>query len=117
MNLSANRRTHLPQIIYGGIALLLLGSGIGARMAWNSAWAQGLPAQTAAEQADAEIEADTTCHECGVVIASLENEAKRYEVTVRMKDGSSRKFISDNPVAWRKGERLILIEGQLAAKK
>ncbi len=120
MNSSANKRPHLPQMIYGGIALLLLGSGIGTRMAWTSAWAQGLPAQAAAEQADSETVADTKCRECGVVVASRElaqSAGKRYEVTVRMKDGSSRTFTHNSPVAWRQGERLMFIEGERGAKK
>jgi hypothetical protein len=39
------------------------------------------------------------------------NSAKSYEVTVRMKDGSSRMFTHSKPGNWRPGERVILIEG------
>jgi hypothetical protein len=76
------------------------------------------------------------CGECGVVASTREIEqvgtaidvgsagvmtngerhkilsasAKRYEVVVRMMDGSSRVFKDANLAHWRAGERLILIE-------
>lgn len=40
----------------------------------------------------------------------VEMPAKRYEVTVRMRDGSSRVFIESTSAHWRFGERIILIE-------
>ncbi len=36
---------------------------------------------------------------------------KRYEINVRMRDGSSRVFVEANPAIWRPGERVILVEG------
>ncbi len=36
---------------------------------------------------------------------------RRYEVTVRMRDGSSHAFLHAPPANWRAGERLILIGG------
>jgi hypothetical protein len=77
------------------------------------------------------------CEECGVVASTREIDrlavdrgatvpsmvmsgrrndlamasVKQYEVTVRMKDGSSRVFTDVNPSRWRAGERVILIEG------
>lgn len=76
------------------------------------------------------------CAECGIVASTREVEqpgagidpgtaggaarggrnempgksAKSYEVTVRMRDGSSRAFMDANPANWRAGERVILIE-------
>jgi hypothetical protein len=35
---------------------------------------------------------------------------KRYEVNVRMRDGTSRVFVEANPANWRPGERVILVE-------
>jgi hypothetical protein len=35
----------------------------------------------------------------------------RYEVTVRMKDGSSRIITGEDAPAWRRGKRVILIDG------
>ncbi|MBI3525775.1 MAG: hypothetical protein HY066_14855 [Betaproteobacteria bacterium] len=37
--------------------------------------------------------------------------AKRYEITLRMRNGSSRVFMDTTPAHWRAGERVILIEG------
>ncbi len=51
----------------------------------------------------------------GLIRASLKEAAveptRRYEVTVRMRDGSSRVFLHAPPANWRAGERLILIGG------
>ena len=63
----------------------------------------------------------TSCAECGTVVSSLAVEpapraqvagptVKRYQVTVRMNDGSSRVFVDANLAHWRQGERVILIE-------
>lgn len=43
-------------------------------------------------------------------IGGVTESAKSYEVTVRMRDGSSRAFMDANPANWRAGERVILIE-------
>lgn len=40
-----------------------------------------------------------------------EQSTKRYEVNVRMRDGTSRVFVEANPANWRPGERVILVEG------
>ena len=59
------------------------------------------------------------CDECGVISTSRRmarsdgettaTAAARYEVTVRMGDGSHRTFIEASSVHWRSGERIILI--------
>ena len=36
---------------------------------------------------------------------------RRYEITIRMADGSSRVIDHDNPASWRPGERVIVIAG------
>lgn len=36
---------------------------------------------------------------------------KRYEVTVRMRDGASRVFEESTPANWRPGERVSVIDG------
>lgn len=36
---------------------------------------------------------------------------RRYEITIRMADGSSRVIGHDNPASWRPGERVIVIAG------
>jgi hypothetical protein len=60
------------------------------------------------------------CEECGVIASSRrmprwEGDTTvaanaQYEVTVRMRDGSTRTFIEASSVHWRSGERIILIE-------
>lgn len=77
------------------------------------------------------------CPECGVIVSIREIErrdedsgsgatggvtagsgdetrmksTKRYEIIVRMADGSSRVIAEANPARWRRGERLIVIDG------
>lgn len=55
----------------------------------------------------------------GVIRASLKETAveatRRYEVTVRMQDGSQRVFVHAAPANWRTRERLILIGGAVHA--
>ena len=77
-----------------------------------------------------EASADLKCAQCGVVESTREMDqlpetsAKRVEVTVRMKDGASHRFIaassanSSNPESsanWRAGERVIFIDGRRLA--
>ena len=83
------------------------------------------------------------CAECGVVASTREIEqpgagidpgaagevtrggryeipgksTKRFEVTVRMNDGSSRVFLDPNPADWPLGERVILVEGASHSNK
>ena len=85
-----------------------------------------------------DIHRKVKCDECGVVESTLEVEqlgegidlatagggmvgswngisgkpTKSYEVTIRMKDGSSRVFIDTTPVNWRPGQRVIVIGGE-----
>jgi hypothetical protein len=52
-------------------------------------------------------------HETNARLASIRNgqSIKSYQVTLRMKDGSSHQFVDTNPANWRPGERVILISG------
>lgn len=87
--------------------------------------------------AEEEARIEVKCPECGVVASTREigqfgagidpgaaggpardarnapgvKSARRYEVTVRMKDGSRRVFMDAGSAHWRPGERVILIEG------
>lgn len=102
----------------------------------------GAPAQFPAVLAEDAARDKVKCPECGVVASTREigklgagfdpgatggltrdarialagKPAKRYEVTVRMKDGSSRVFMDATPANWRPGERVILIEGANQSK-
>jgi hypothetical protein len=62
------------------------------------------------------------CPECGVVESARElaternaeagpTPLRRYEITLRMKDGSSHHFVDASPANWRPGQRIILISG------
>jgi len=121
------------RLLIGGIAVILLGLfGIAAVMAWAPAAAeesvdkfQALSAKKVGSRVR------VRCEECGVIVSTREIEqldgtsgvtrdgqdkipgksAKSCEVTVRMKDGSSRVFMDATPVNWRLGEGIILIQG------
>lgn len=97
----------------------------------------GAQAQIPPARAEGDARVRVKCAECGVVESTREIEqrgegvdpataggvtrggrteipgksTKSYEVTVRMKDGSSRVFMDTNPVNWRPRERVIIIEG------
>ncbi|MBK8121852.1 MAG: hypothetical protein IPK39_23980 [Sulfuritalea sp.] len=64
------------------------------RQAENASDARGKPGLVRVSLKEAEVEM-----------------ARRYEVTVRMRDGSRRVFLHAPPANWRAGERLILIGG------
>jgi hypothetical protein len=82
-------------------------------------------AQIPPARAEGNAHVRITCAECGVVESTREIEelsegvdpgaasksAKSYEVTVRMKNGTSHVFVNAKPVNWRPGERMIVIEG------
>ena len=121
------------RLLIGGIAVILLGLfGIAAVMAWAPASAeesvdkfQALPIKKVGSRGR------VRCEECGVIVSMRDidqldgsdgvtrdgqdkipgKSAKSYEVTVRMKDGSSRVFLDVNPVNWRLGEGIVLIQG------
>lgn len=99
----------------------------------------GTEARTALVRAEGEVrrKARVECEECGVVVSRQKIQrldagadsgatdrvtgydqstisgqaALSYEVTLRMKDGSSRAFMDAHPANWRPGERVIFIEG------
>jgi hypothetical protein len=93
-----------------------------------------VPAMNAPQLADVATRSTWRCAECGVVAATRELKSagdgidagggpmkiaqagmqaasgKRYEVMVRMNDGSNRKFVAANPDHWRAGERVIVLD-------
>lgn len=101
------------------------------KLAPPSARPAGEAAQTSLLPTGAGRQLKVKCPECGVIAALREIEqagapagmtrsnrtgnqekaSRRYEVTVRMKDGSSRVFMDAVSAKWRPGERVILIEG------
>lgn len=124
----------------GTVAAMLLGvSGIAlatACMRASSASESVVTAgPTAAMQPKDEARVMVKCAECGVVEsvtkveivgaegaltasdhdAALGKSTTRYQVTVRMRDGSRRVFMDANLADWRPGERMTIIESAISA--
>jgi hypothetical protein len=63
---------------------------------------------------------DRSCSSCGVVVAVRPVELKgsppsvRYQIEVRMSDGSVKKLSSNTQPAWKAGDRVRLENGRLA---
>lgn len=91
-----------------------------------------LTAQTAPGQAAGEARAKGRCAECGVIVSTRQidardegagldasgdqdkrrvTSARRYEITIRLADRSSRVISFASPASWRPGERVIVIDG------
>lgn len=94
-------------------------------------------------QVEGEARAKVRCAECGVVVATREidvrgegaghdasggaaagnqdgprvTSARRYEITIRMADRSSRVISDASPASWRPGERVIIIDGANSANR
>ena len=95
----------------------------------------GAEAPTPPTQAEGDERVGVKCAECGVIESAREigefdagiqrsggltrrdqnetagKQAKAYEVTVRMQDGSRRVFMDATPATWRPRESVIFIEG------
>jgi hypothetical protein len=122
------------------IAAIVLGAfGITVMTAWmrpSSALEDGAAGLIAAKRPDGEARVTLRCPECGVVESTREvkqigaagggtggdrngipgQSTTRYEITVRMRDGSSRVFMDANWANWRPGDRMTLIESASASQ-
>jgi hypothetical protein len=113
-------------MVGGGAGIAFLLAAIFALAAWLPGLAAVSPAPTPvsadAAQEDAEPPAAAACVQCAVVISSREIApadatdmrgapagVKRHELTVRMRDGSTRILAQAGPAVWRTRERMILI--------
>ena len=101
-----------------------------------SAKPAAVPAQTLTAQVEGKTRAKGRCAECGVIVSTREidahdddgldaaggavarsqdepgvKSARRYEITIRLADRSSRVLHHASPVGWRPGERVIVIDG------
>lgn len=100
-------------------------------------------AETAARQAKIKARANGRCAECGLIVSIGEinghdddfgigaagrlsagdrnekplNSTKRYEIIVRMADGSNRVIDDASPANWRLGARVIIIDGTLPSRR
>ena len=95
------------------IALVVLATSAVAAVAgwWHD------PGAVAAPEVKVFRGSGAKCAECGTVASTREVASpiadgadRRYEITVRMNDGSSRVFVDTSVASWRPGVRLILIE-------
>lgn len=107
---------------FGLLALLPVGSWI-ERVGTAAGTASGAvnardvrePPQVAAPAAAAAVRTRAKCEGCGVVesvreIVSDGQSPAVFELTVRLRDGSTRVTSVSNPAQWRPGERTILID-------
>ena len=102
-----------------------------------SAKPAAVPAQTLMAQVEGKTRAKGRCAECGVIVSTREidahdddggldaaggavarsqdepgvKSARRYEITIRLADRSSRVLHHASPASWRPGERVIVIDG------
>lgn len=107
-----------PRLVAGLAAIVLGTAAVAVVVAWAPAAAEDPVEVFAPEPVRA---ARARCAECGVIISKREIEApgdeaslkssRRYEITVRLEDGSNRVIDDVSPANWRAGERVTLIEG------
>lgn len=124
----------LALIVFAGIGLAVMTAGANSS---SELVETGNPLDDVSVPAQAGARLRAKCGECGIVeslrqikpagkanipvasgrVAKLAlNEVvaksnKRYEVTVRMRDGTSRVFEESTPANWRPGERVTFIDG------
>ena len=121
MRTPITKSTRIPLLIAGIAAILF--STAAALSAPLLDWLNNVPVADASVRAQVEALPDTAeprprirCSECGVVesmrqIVQPGNAPALHEITVRLRDGSTRVSSHTNPAQWRIGERVILIGG------
>lgn len=106
------------------VVVLFGAAGLALDVTWVPLWtAAGVQADAPLEQAEPAVHATPRCPHCGWIeskrrIASSAADPQShgiYEYTLRMSDGSSRVFRETLPAAWRLGERLTHIDGEVPA--
>jgi hypothetical protein len=130
-----NINTHALQVLFSGIgwglsvgqARPLLQRIAGILLTWLRV--AGVAVAMSCASTPAEVAVVTPAHialkcaGCGMVesmrprVSDAADASERYEVTVRMKDGTIRVIPDANPGSWRIGERVTLIEGEGAASE
>lgn len=66
------------------------------------------------------VRAKEKCPECGIVqsvrrIKARGNTPETYEITLRLRDGSTHVHTESTPRNWRRGERVVFIAGERRA--
>jgi hypothetical protein len=79
-----------------------------------------IAAAPAAVAVDVKARKRTHCNACGVIQAirrvdAAEGHPPTYEITIRLRDGSTRTNSNATPGNWRAGDRIMLINGTRAA--
>jgi len=119
-----------PRWVAGLAAIALAAASMAAVVGWVPAAAEPSVEVFAPEPTPG---AKARCAECGVIVSKREidnssaeaspklslnssrksspNSSRRYEIIVRMGDGSSRVIDDVRPANWRVGERLTFIDG------
>jgi hypothetical protein len=112
MNALPESSTLLRRVVALIAMVVLATSAIAAVASW---WHD--PFAVTAPKVKAPRASGVKCAECGTVASTREvaspivdSADRRYEITVRMNDGSSRVFVDASLASWRPGVRLILIE-------
>jgi hypothetical protein len=136
MKPQANRPPYLAPLIVGMAVILFSTAGIARMMGWGPDSTDDSGGILSA-QAGGAARAKGRCAECGVITsmreiaardegagldasggtvsghqdALPETSARRYEITIRLADRSSRVINYASPASWRPGERVIVIDG------
>ncbi len=140
MNTQANKALHLPKLV-GGIAAILVSGIAIASLAISVQGTDGFVAPAEPPEAAVGRSVATPparihrCAECGVIESTREikasdetsgvnasgqiaaggeiqpKSARKYEITIRLKDGSMRVITDASPANWRQGERVTFIAG------
>jgi hypothetical protein len=124
----------LLQRLAGAVVVLMCGAAVLAFFP-DATWFDFAPVPDAAASAPDLTQADNTsvtgpetvapvasperlrpkCPECGVVdsvrnVTAADDGSPRFEITVRLRDGSTRVNRVSDPAQWRVGERITVIE-------
>ena len=141
MTKRAARSSRLPLVVAAIAVILFSTAGIARMMGWGPDSTGNSGGILALDRADSvaasAVLAGPRCPECGMIVSTRELDAheedvdpgvsggalvryqdvvrpkaaRRYEMTVRMADGTSRVINHTGPAGWRAGERLIVIDG------
>ena len=134
MKTQANRPSYVAPLIVGMAVILFSTAGIARMIGWSPDSTVDSSGILSA-QAGGAARAKGRCAECGVITSMREVDARdegagphasggtgsqdalpetsgrRYEITIRLTDRTSRVINYASPASWRPGERVIVIDG------
>lgn len=105
-------------LLIAALAAVLLGAAALVGMASLVVWPPAPGVSAAPRPAvPAVARAKKKCPECGFVQSVRRIEARgatpeTYEITVRLRDGSTHVHTDATPANWRRGERIVFIAGE-----